>query len=105
VKHHHVVHIVTRKHLSDAMQAYPEAANEIKSWVAIVKGVRWHNFAEVRLMFRDADYVNGYMVFNIRRNVECQRARASRSDTERSDDRIGERALPLLECDPLYCAG
>jgi mRNA interferase HigB len=68
VKYHHVVHIVTRKHLSDAMQVYAEAANEIKAWVAIVKGVRWHNFAEVRLMFRDADYVNGYVVFNIRRN-------------------------------------
>jgi mRNA interferase HigB len=68
VKYHHVVHIVTRKHLSDAMQVYPEAANEIKAWVAIVKGVRWHSFAEVRLMFRDADYVNGYVVFNIRRN-------------------------------------
>ena len=50
------------------MQEYPDAANEIKAWVAIVEGVRWHNFAEVRLMFRDADYINGYVVFNIRRN-------------------------------------
>jgi mRNA interferase HigB len=59
---------VTRKHLSEAMQEYPDAANEIKAWVAIVEGVRWHNFFEVRLMFRDADYINGYVVFNIRRN-------------------------------------
>src|SRR5256885_10774459 len=62
-------HIVTRKHLSEAMQEYPDAANEIKAWVAIVEGVRWHNFAEVRLMFRDADYINGYVVFNIRRTA------------------------------------
>ena len=62
------MHIVTRKHLSEAMQQYPDAANEIKAWVAIVEGVRWHSFAEVRLMFRDADYINGYVVFNIRRN-------------------------------------
>jgi mRNA interferase HigB len=68
VKYHWSVHIVTRKHLSEAMQEYPDAANEIKAWVAIVEGVRWHNFAEVRLTFRDADYVNGYVVFNIRRN-------------------------------------
>ena len=68
VKYHWIVHIVTRKHLSEAMQEYPDAANEIKAWVAIVEGVRWHNFAEVRLMFRDADYINGYVVFNIRRN-------------------------------------
>jgi mRNA interferase HigB len=62
------VHIGTRKHLREAMQEYPDAANEIKAWVAIVEGVGRHNFAEVRLMFRDADYVNGYVVFNIRRN-------------------------------------
>ena len=62
------MHIVTRKHLSEAMQEYPDVANEVKAWVAIVEGVRWHNFAEFRLMFRDADYVSGYVVFNIRRN-------------------------------------
>jgi mRNA interferase HigB len=35
---------------------------------SIVKEVRWHNFAEVRSTFKDADNVNGYMIFNIRRN-------------------------------------
>jgi len=34
----------------------------------IVEAVRWHNFAEVRRMFTDADYVDGYVIFNIRRN-------------------------------------
>ena len=68
VKYYRAVHIVTRKPLSEAMQDYPDAANEIRAWVVIVEGVRWHNFAEVRLMFRDADYIDGYVVFNIRRN-------------------------------------
>jgi mRNA interferase HigB len=68
VKYYRAVHIVTRKHLSEAMQEYPDAANEIKAWVVIVEGVRWHNFAEVPRMFRDADYIDGYVVFNIRRN-------------------------------------
>jgi mRNA interferase HigB len=63
-----LLQFVTRRHLSEAMQEYPDAANEIKVWVVIVEGVRWHNFAEVRLMFRDADYIDGYVVFNIRRN-------------------------------------
>jgi hypothetical protein len=61
------------------MQEYPDAANEIKAWVAIVEGVRWHNFAEVRLMFRDADYINGYVIFNIRRTTTG----SSRSSTMR----------------------
>lgn len=62
------MHIVTRKHLSEAVKRYPDAADEIGAWAAIVAAVRWHNFAEVREMFRDADYVDGYVVFNIRRN-------------------------------------
>jgi len=33
-----------------------------------VEAVRWHNFEELRSIFRDADYVDGYVVFNIRQN-------------------------------------
>jgi mRNA interferase HigB len=62
------VHIVTLKHLSDAMKDYPDAADEIKAWVAIVKQVRWHRFLEVRSTFKDADSADGYVIFNIRRN-------------------------------------
>ena len=62
------MHIVTRKHLKETLREYPGAANEVKAWVAVVERVRWHSFAEVRSMFRDADYVRGYVVFNIRRN-------------------------------------
>jgi mRNA interferase HigB len=60
--------IVTRKHLSEAMRRYPDAAGEIKAWVAIVEAVRWHNFAEVRGIFKDADTVDDHVIFDIRRN-------------------------------------
>jgi mRNA interferase HigB len=62
------VHIVTRRHLKEAVNRYPDAANEIKAWATIVEAVRWHNFLEVRSMFTDVDYVNGYVVFNLRQN-------------------------------------
>jgi mRNA interferase HigB len=62
------VFIVTRRHLSEAMKRYPDAANEIQAWVGIVERVRWHNFDEVRGMFKDADNVHGYVIFDIRRN-------------------------------------
>jgi mRNA interferase HigB len=68
VKYHFVVHIVTRKHLHGAMQQHPDAANEIKAWVVIVREVRWRNFPEVRGTFKDADNVKGYVIFNIRQN-------------------------------------
>jgi mRNA interferase HigB len=50
------------------MKRHPDAASEVKAWAGIVEALRWHNFAEVQETFRDADYVNGYVVFNIRRN-------------------------------------
>jgi mRNA interferase HigB len=50
------------------METYPDAANEIRAWTAIVEPVRWHNFDEVRRTFKDADSVEGYVIFNIRRN-------------------------------------
>jgi mRNA interferase HigB len=68
VKYSEGVYIVTRRHLSEAMKQYSDAASEVEAWTSIVEAVRWHNFAEVREMLKDADYVNGYVVFNIRRN-------------------------------------
>ncbi|WP_424170337.1 type II toxin-antitoxin system HigB family toxin [Terracidiphilus sp.] len=62
------MHIVTRRHLGEARKRYPDAAGEMEAWTGIIETVRWHNFAQVREMFQDADAVNGYVVFNIRRN-------------------------------------
>lgn len=50
------------------MDRFPEAAVEIQAWVRIVESVRWHNFAEVRSWFKDADNVDGYVIFNVRQN-------------------------------------
>lgn len=68
MKYPRQVIVVTRKHLSEAIKCYPDAANEIKAWMGIVEVVRWHNFAEVRSMFKDADAVDDYVVFDIRHN-------------------------------------
>jgi mRNA interferase HigB len=57
-----------RKHLREAREKYPDAANEISAWIDIVEAVRWHSFTEVRTFFEDADSVGGYVIFNIRRN-------------------------------------
>lgn len=62
------MHIVTRRHLNEAIKQYKDAAGEVWAWASIVDAVRWHSFAEVREMVKDADYVDGYVVFNIRRN-------------------------------------
>ena len=62
------MHVVTAKHLNAAAKEYPDAANEINIWHKIVKAARWQNFVEVKQVFKDADDVDGYVIFNIRRN-------------------------------------
>jgi mRNA interferase HigB len=62
------VHIVTQKHLHETMETYKDAAEDIKAWTEIVKGARWHKFQEVRSIFKDADHVDDYVIFNIRHN-------------------------------------
>ena len=62
------MHVVTRKHLIEAEEWYPDAAGEIRAWYWILRDARWRNFAEVRQTFADADYIDGYVIFNIRQN-------------------------------------
>lgn len=50
------------------MRQYPDAAREIEAWASLVESLRWHHFTEVREIFKDADAVNGYVIFNIRGN-------------------------------------
>ena len=62
------MHVVARKHLSEAEEQYPDAAREIRAWYRIANEVRWRNFMEVRPLFKDADDLDGYVIFNIRQN-------------------------------------
>ena len=62
------MHIVTRKHLKEATERFPDAANEIRAWIRIVERVRWHNFDEVRKIFKHADSVDDYVIFDFRHN-------------------------------------
>jgi len=62
------MHVVTRKHLSDAATRFKDAVGEIAAWLKIVEAARWENFMQVRQSFKDADSVDGYVIFNIRHN-------------------------------------
>ncbi len=79
------MHVVTRKHLIDAGRQHKNAAKEIEAWFKIASAARWRNFVEVRLVFKDADDVDGRVIFNIRRNryrlvtiIHCSREKDGR---------------------------
>jgi mRNA interferase HigB len=52
----------------EASHRYPDAARELQAWLKVVREARWRNFFQVRQTFKDADAVDRYVVFNIRRN-------------------------------------
>ncbi|MGO8734100.1 MAG: type II toxin-antitoxin system HigB family toxin [Terriglobia bacterium] len=62
------MHVVTEKHQTRAMKQYPDAAKQIMAWRKIARAARWRNFVDVRQVFKDADDVKGYVIFNIRQN-------------------------------------
>lgn len=62
------MHIVTRKHLIEAAEQYKDAAREIAAWYKIAAAARWRSFVEVRQVFKDADNIDGRVIFNIRHN-------------------------------------
>ena len=62
------MHIITKKHLVDAATQYPDASKKLMAWHKVAKAARWQSFVEVRQVFKDADAVDDYVVFNIRRN-------------------------------------
>lgn len=62
------MNVVTRKHLMEAMGEYQDAVKDIEAWYKVAKTARWRNFVELRQVFKDADAVDGYVIFNIRQN-------------------------------------
>src|SRR6516165_12551411 len=63
-----LMHVISRRHLTEAGEQYRDAAKEIGAWYKIVKQTQWRNFVELRQTFSDADSVDDYVVFNIRQN-------------------------------------
>ncbi|MDB9510756.1 type II toxin-antitoxin system HigB family toxin [Kamptonema animale CS-326] len=59
--------ISIRKLRTDAGQ-YPDVKNQIDSWYATVKKEKWQSLEDVRKIYRDAEAVGNFTVFNIKGN-------------------------------------
>ena len=47
---------------------YPDVKKQIENWYTVVKNARWQNLEEVRTIYRDAEAVGNFTVFNIKGN-------------------------------------
>ena len=62
------MHIITRKRIQELIAKYPDSESFLENWYRIVKHAEYNSFNELSQHFRSADYVDGFVVFNISGN-------------------------------------
>jgi mRNA interferase HigB len=59
------MHIISLKKLREFWQIHPDAENPLRDWHRAVEHATWESFPDVRRMYRSADQVDKFTVFNI----------------------------------------
>ena len=63
------MNVVSRHGLEKLVAGLPkDVQKEATAWYKVAHATDWKDFAAVRTHFKDADLVNGLLVFNIRHN-------------------------------------
>jgi mRNA interferase HigB len=62
------MHLISIRNLRKDAAHYSDVKNKIDSWNATVKQAEWQNLDEVRKIYRDAEAVGNFTVFNIKGN-------------------------------------
>jgi Uncharacterized protein conserved in bacteria len=59
------------KNLRNNATKYPDVKDILNKWAQTVKKVEWQNLEDVRKIYRDAEAVGEFTVFNIKGNEYC----------------------------------
>ena len=62
------MHVITRKRINEFTKKYPDSQSSLDTWYQIVKKTNYNSFSELKQHFSNADYVDGFVVFNISGN-------------------------------------
>ncbi|MEH2294599.1 type II toxin-antitoxin system HigB family toxin [Nostoc sp.] len=62
------MHLIAIRNLRIDAAQYADVKKQIDDWYATVKKVEWQNLEEVRQIYRDAEAVGNFTVFNIKGN-------------------------------------
>jgi mRNA interferase HigB len=60
--------LIAIKNLRNEAYQYPDAKKAIEAWYLVIKNADWSNLEDVRQVYRDAEAVGNFTVFNIRGN-------------------------------------
>ncbi|MEO1297772.1 MAG: type II toxin-antitoxin system HigB family toxin [Cyanobacteria bacterium J06636_16] len=59
------MHIITRSRLVEFWEEHPESKTSLLLWHKLTTTAQWKNLIETRKVFRSADQVGNFTVFNI----------------------------------------
>lgn len=64
-RHTLCVNVISPHTLAEFWNEYPDSEEPLREWLRHVQKATYHNFADVRGDFGSADWVQGFIVFNI----------------------------------------
>ena len=62
------MHLISIRNLRHETENYPDVIQPIEDWYAVVKKAKWENLEDVRKIYRDAEAVGEFTIFNIKGN-------------------------------------
>ena len=62
------MHLISTGRLKQAASKYPDAIKTIQAFCKIIKQAQWRNLIDVQQVYRDAEAVENFTVFNIKGN-------------------------------------
>ncbi len=63
-----LMHLISIRKLRSDAAHYPDLGQVINAWYAVVKKANWKNLEDVRIIYRDAETVGNFTVFNLKGN-------------------------------------
>ncbi|HLO87182.1 MAG TPA: type II toxin-antitoxin system HigB family toxin [Nostocaceae cyanobacterium] len=62
------MHLLLTRYRHQDADKYPDVQEQIKHWENVVKKAEWQHLEDVRKIYRDAEAVGNFTVFNIKGN-------------------------------------
>jgi mRNA interferase HigB len=62
------MHLISIRNLRTIAAQYPDTIKQIEDWYTTVKKSDWQSLTDIRQIYRDADAVGNFVVFNIKGN-------------------------------------
>jgi mRNA interferase HigB len=62
------MHLISIRNLRTDAARYPNTEKLINNWYTTVRKAKWQNLEDVRQIYRDAEAVGNFTVFNIKGN-------------------------------------